>query len=41
MQWTEFINQMVLTDIHRNFYPKTKEYTFFQHLMKPSPKLII
>jgi hypothetical protein len=26
---TEVKKQMELTDIHRNFYPKTKGYTFF------------
>jgi hypothetical protein len=32
---------MDITDIYRTFHPKTKEYTFFQHLMIPSPKLTI
>jgi exonuclease III len=26
---TEVIKQMILTDIYRSFYPKTKGYTFF------------
>jgi hypothetical protein len=27
---TEFMKQMVLTDINRTFYPKSKGYAFFQ-----------
>jgi hypothetical protein len=38
---TEVMKQMDLKDIYRTFYPKTKGYTFYQHLKIPSLKLTI
>jgi exonuclease III len=29
LKLTEIMDQIDLTDIHRTFHPKTKEYTFF------------
>jgi hypothetical protein len=36
---TEVTNQMDLHNIYRIYQPIIKEYTFFQHLIEPSPKL--
>jgi exonuclease III len=33
----EVMKHTDLTDIYRTIYLKTKKYTFFQHLMVPSP----
>jgi exonuclease III len=39
MKPTDFMNQVDLTDTHRTFHPKTKEYTLFSALHRLFSKI--